>query len=103
MRRCCKIYKCAKQGDICCADCDNRICLNRCLNSPERCGCVLAPPEPRRRRETYDHEAIYRLVLKGMTNDQVADIIGCAPSTVGKVAREHGIFRPRGGQKHGER
>lgn len=100
MRRC-KIYKCAKQGDICCADCDSRTCLNRCLNNPERCGCVLPPPKPRGPREAYDHEEIYRLVLKGLTNDQVADLIGCAPSTVGKVARKYGLFRPRGRQPNG--
>ena len=99
MRRC-KLVKCAKRGgNPCCADCDDKTCLNRCRNSPERCKCVsYLPPQ---RKAAYDHEAIYQLVLKGLTYDQVADRIGCAPSTVGKVAREYGLFRPGRGRRHG--
>lgn len=97
----CKIYKCPhREGRPCCAEC-GQPCENVCHNHPDRCGCVLTGNRPG--RLTYDHEAIYRLVLKGLTNDQVAAQIGCAPSTVGKVVRQYGIIRSRGGPKRGRK
>jgi len=49
----CAIYVCGKKGTRrCCADCDERDgCENICLNSPDRCKCVLEISPIRARSE----------------------------------------------------
>lgn len=46
--RMCNIFNCDKRhGSYCCADCPQRDkCRNPCLNSPERCGQVMAGRGP---------------------------------------------------------
>ena len=48
-------------------------------------------------------EGYFYTRLQNPTNDQVAAQIGCAPSTVGKVVRQYGIIRSRGGPKRGRK
>ena len=96
----CKIYRCRKRpGNPCCAECDAP-CILRCANSPERCGCSQQhQPTRQTRRQTYDHDAIYRLILKGLTYGQVAAQLGCSLTTVYSVAKGHGIHRRKGGKQ----
>lgn len=54
--------------NVCCADCGQTTCVNRCGNSPERCGKALAPSNapPREREITRaDLEAWMQHLIRG--------------------------------------
>lgn len=43
IEKCCDIYICThNEKNLCCADCVQKDCPDRCLNSPEKCGCLNA-------------------------------------------------------------
>lgn len=98
MVRECLIHKCLWAGKrVCCADC-SRECKERCLNSPDRCGCigskVMPDPDvprkpglnprmkylsPQQRRE------IIALLQEGkLTQAKIAEMYGVTPSAVAR-------------------
>ena len=80
----------------CCADCKDRACEVRCLNSPERCGCYWEEPEPspkRARRSKIDRKELLRLHKLGLLQRDIAARMGCSVAMVSATLREMGVRR----------
>lgn len=91
MARECLIHKCLYTGQrMCCGDCDREECGDRCLNAPERCGCVgvidlsARRENPRRKRLTSQQrrEIIALLQAGKLTYSEIARMYGVTPEAV---------------------
>lgn len=100
----CKIYSCRRYPDRrCCADCDDKTCLERCENHPDRCRCWRNDSWPRevRTRVTKEEEAeIRRLLLEtNLSHSEIAKMTGRSKSRVCRVAQDYGIHRETGARR----
>lgn len=79
----------------CCRDCREADCEGRCLNDPSRCGCWADKPPrqkmPDSHRGKIDREQIYRLRQQGLSQREIAERVGCCPTTVSNALHERGI------------
>jgi len=91
MARECLIHKCLHTGQrVCCGDCEREDCEDRCLNAPERCGCVGAidlstrRENPRQKRLTKQQRRdIITLLQEGkLTYSEIARMYGVTPGAV---------------------
>lgn len=105
MTRACKIFKCQRMGAwLCCHDCTERSCANRCQNSPDRCRCCDEAgivESPVRKNTLFDYDQIIDLAKQGMKSKDIAAKIGCSPGTVSRVLLAAGIRRYKGGDDCG--
>lgn len=97
----CGIYSCRRYpGRRCCADCEDRTCLERCENHPDRCRCWQEVSEIRAvpHRVTPEEEAeILRLLRDpSLSAREVMRRAGRSETLILRIAREHGLQRGAG-------
>lgn len=81
-----------KYAAPCCKDCREADCPTRCQNDPARCRCCSeGPPRKKRKRKT-DSLKISWLYSQGLTQVQIAEMLGCNRKTVGAILREMGVI-----------
>ena len=89
----CRISSCCKLAHHpCCADCKDRTCTARCLNSPERCGCWW---DTALRPSKIDRDKVLRLHNQGLLQKEIARRLRCSTSSVSAILWEMGV-RSRG-------
>lgn len=92
--RICKIaVGCRQLSHPCCADCGDKTCQARCLNSPSRCGCCDNGLPKRTRRSKIDDEQLLALSHKGLLQRDIANILGCSAANVSARLRRLGVTR----------
>lgn len=92
MRRCTIASGCRNPDKPCCADCQDKICQARCLNSPAQCGCWKEGAPPRRRKERkVSSLQVAWLYGQGFSQAEVARRLGCHRNTVIAILRELGV------------
>lgn len=94
----CKIYACPIVGGkrVCCADCLRKNCPNRCLNAPDRCGVSSVNVSTRKtqvRKKIIDRDEVRALYYEGLSNNQIAQQVGCSASTISKIMASLGLRR----------
>lgn len=92
----CKIYRCSSMDSwICCAECSEEGCPNRCLNHPDRCKCVNdgKPTPPKPRPHKYDQSQILAMAKEGYTNREIMARMGCSKSAITAALRRAGFKR----------
>ena len=98
MKRC-KIAPtvCLCSDGPCCKDCKFRDCTVRCLNTPDRCGCMEEGPPPRSRvrgkggGRYLDWDEIARLRGLDLTIAQIAEQLGCSVQAVNNALKKMGV------------
>lgn len=106
MMRKCKVYNCLRTLGGCCADCDVRYCVARCLNHPDRCN-VWESEEARARRKRRSRvtpEEAARMVglaRTGLPYRQIAERTGFPLSTVQYTLGRMGYRRYEEADEHG--
>lgn len=90
MRQCKIASGCKLAHHPCCADCRDRTCDRRCWNSPDRCGCWVedSPSRAKVRQTKIDRQKLLRLHKQGLLQKEIAQRLGCSPSTVSAALRE---------------
>lgn len=98
----CKTYNCPAWMDWrCCVECERTNCAKRCQNHPDRCRNFHTEEEtPKSGGRVYDHEQILAMAKRGMTNNQIAEIIGCHETTVASALAKAGFYRIKRGDGH---
>lgn len=98
----CKTYNCPAWMDWrCCVECDRTNCSKRCQNHPDRCRNFHTEEEtPKSGGRVYDHEQILSMAKRGMTNNQIAEVLGCSETTVANALAKAGFYRIKRGDGH---
>lgn len=96
----CTVYKCRfRSGRPCCTYCDEKNCLERCENHPDRCKVWRDPVAQKAPMDTADEAEAVRLALEGVPRPEIARRLDCSKQSVDRILQKHLGKQPPGAKR----